>query len=187
MALIYGQMTEPPGARLRVALSGLTVAEYFRDQGSGRAALHRQHFPLYAGRFGSVGAARPHAFGGGLSAEPRDRNGRDAGTHHFDQDRIDHFDPGGLRSGRRLHRSGAGDYVCAPRRGHRAFAPDRGAGNLSGGRSARFVVAHSRSAHRRRGALQHGAGREARFCSATKICRTSSRFSVSTNCPTKTS
>ncbi len=31
-ALIYGQMTEPPGARLRVGLSGLTVAEYFRDQ-----------------------------------------------------------------------------------------------------------------------------------------------------------
>jgi F-type H+/Na+-transporting ATPase subunit beta len=30
-ALIYGQMTEPPGARLRVGLSGLTVAEYFRD------------------------------------------------------------------------------------------------------------------------------------------------------------
>ena len=30
-ALIYGQMTEPPGARLRVALSGITVAEYFRD------------------------------------------------------------------------------------------------------------------------------------------------------------
>src|SRR5687767_130255 len=33
VALVYGQMTEPPGARLRVALSGLTVAEYFRDQG----------------------------------------------------------------------------------------------------------------------------------------------------------
>jgi F-type H+-transporting ATPase subunit beta len=31
VALVYGQMTEPPGARLRVALSGLTVAEYFRD------------------------------------------------------------------------------------------------------------------------------------------------------------
>src|SRR2546426_11692041 len=30
-ALIYGQMNEPPGARLRVGLSGLTVAEYFRD------------------------------------------------------------------------------------------------------------------------------------------------------------
>lgn len=32
-ALIYGQMNEPPGARARVALSALTVAEYFRDQG----------------------------------------------------------------------------------------------------------------------------------------------------------
>jgi F-type H+-transporting ATPase subunit beta len=32
-ALIYGQMNEPPGARARVGLSGLTVAEYFRDQG----------------------------------------------------------------------------------------------------------------------------------------------------------
>jgi F-type H+-transporting ATPase subunit beta len=31
-ALIYGQMTEPPGARLRVALTALTVAEYFRDE-----------------------------------------------------------------------------------------------------------------------------------------------------------
>ncbi len=32
-ALIYGQMNEPPGARLRVGLAGLTSAEYFRDQG----------------------------------------------------------------------------------------------------------------------------------------------------------
>jgi len=32
-ALVYGQMNEPPGARARVALTGLTVAEYFRDQG----------------------------------------------------------------------------------------------------------------------------------------------------------
>ena len=32
-ALVYGQMNEPPGARARVALTGLTLAEYFRDQG----------------------------------------------------------------------------------------------------------------------------------------------------------
>ncbi|MEC7185153.1 MAG: F0F1 ATP synthase subunit beta [Pseudomonadota bacterium] len=32
-ALVYGQMNEPPGARARVALTGLTVAEYFRDEG----------------------------------------------------------------------------------------------------------------------------------------------------------
>ncbi|MCL0042380.1 F0F1 ATP synthase subunit beta [Thermodesulfovibrionales bacterium] len=33
VALVYGQMNEPPGARLRVALTALTAAEYFRDQG----------------------------------------------------------------------------------------------------------------------------------------------------------
>jgi F-type H+-transporting ATPase subunit beta len=33
VALVYGQMNEPPGARLRVALSGLTMAEHFRDEG----------------------------------------------------------------------------------------------------------------------------------------------------------
>jgi F-type H+-transporting ATPase subunit beta len=33
IGLVYGQMNEPPGARLRVGLSGLTMAEYFRDQG----------------------------------------------------------------------------------------------------------------------------------------------------------
>ncbi len=32
-ALVYGQMSEPPGARLRVGLAGLTMAEYFRDEG----------------------------------------------------------------------------------------------------------------------------------------------------------
>src|SRR6476659_1758502 len=37
-ALVYGQMTEPPGARLRVGLSALTVAEYFRD-GEGKDVL----------------------------------------------------------------------------------------------------------------------------------------------------
>merc|ERR1712213_31287 len=38
VALVYGQMNEPPGARARVALTGLTVAEYFRDQ-EGRDVL----------------------------------------------------------------------------------------------------------------------------------------------------
>jgi F-type H+/Na+-transporting ATPase subunit beta len=42
LALVFGQMNEPPGARARVALSGLSVAEYFRDgegEGSGRDIL----------------------------------------------------------------------------------------------------------------------------------------------------
>ncbi len=41
IALVYGQMNEPPGARLRVALSGLAITEYFRDEKeSGCAAFH---------------------------------------------------------------------------------------------------------------------------------------------------
>src|SRR5690606_21198746 len=38
LSLVFGQMNEPPGARARVALSGLTIAEYFRDLG-GRDVL----------------------------------------------------------------------------------------------------------------------------------------------------
>src|SRR3979411_2407560 len=38
-ALVYGQMTEPPGARLRVALTALTIAEYFRDEQGGDTLL----------------------------------------------------------------------------------------------------------------------------------------------------
>ncbi|MBL3284859.1 ATP synthase subunit beta [Rickettsiales endosymbiont of Paramecium tredecaurelia] len=39
VALVYGQMNEPPGARARVALSGLTMAEYFRDMHGGQDVL----------------------------------------------------------------------------------------------------------------------------------------------------
>src|SRR5213079_876331 len=38
-ALVFGQMNEPPGARLRVALTALTMAEYFRDEGEGGDVL----------------------------------------------------------------------------------------------------------------------------------------------------
>ncbi len=38
MAMVFGQMNEPPGVRLRVALTGLTMAEYFRDE-EGRDVL----------------------------------------------------------------------------------------------------------------------------------------------------
>jgi F-type H+-transporting ATPase subunit beta len=38
-SLVFGQMNEPPGARLRVALSALTLAEYFRDEGEGDTLL----------------------------------------------------------------------------------------------------------------------------------------------------
>ena len=40
VALIFGQMNEPPGARARVALTGVTVAEYFRDEEGQDGELH---------------------------------------------------------------------------------------------------------------------------------------------------
>ena len=39
VALVFGQMNEPPGARARVALTGITVAEYFRDEEGQDGAL----------------------------------------------------------------------------------------------------------------------------------------------------
>ena len=122
-ALVFGQMDEPPGTRLRVALSALTMAEYFRDvQKPGRAAVHRQHLPVHPGRFRGVDAARPDALRGGLPAEPRRRDGHAPGADHLDPWSLDHLDAGDLRAGRRLHRPGAGDDVRAPRRDHRAVA-----------------------------------------------------------------
>ena len=147
VALVYGQMNEPPGARARVGLSGLTVAEYFRDAGRpGRAVLRRQHLPLHPGGLRGVGAAGPHPVGGGLSADAGDRHGRAAGADHLDQEGLDHLGAGDLRAGRRLDRPGAGHLVRPSRRDHRAVAPDRRARHLSGRRSARLDLAHPRPA-----------------------------------------
>ena len=109
----------------------------FPRPGPGRAVLRRQHLPLHAGRLGSVGAARPHSLGGGLSADARDRHGRAAGAHHHHHQGLDHLGAGDLRAGRRPDRPGARDLVRASRRHHRAVARHRRQGHLSGGRSAR--------------------------------------------------
>ena len=105
--------------------------------GPGRAVLRRQHLPLHAGGLGSVGAARPYSFGGGLSADARHRHGRAAGAHHHHDQGLGHLGAGDLRAGRRLDRSGAGDLVRALGRHHRAVARHRGEGHLSGGGPAR--------------------------------------------------
>ena len=149
-ALVYGQMDEPPGVRLRVALSrahGRRVLP--RREEPGRAALRRQHLPLRAGRLRGVDAARPHAFGGGLPADARRRDGRAAGAHHLDQGSLDHVAAGRVRARRRLHRPRAVHHVHPPRRHHRALPPDRGARHLPGGRPAGVDVEHPRARDRR--------------------------------------
>ncbi len=118
VAMVYGQMNEPPGNRLRVALTGLTMAEYFRDEKDengkgGRPVLRRQHLPLHPGRYRSVGAAGPHAVGRGLPADAGRRNGRAARAHHLHQDRLHHVDPGRVRARRRLDRPVARHHLPA--------------------------------------------------------------------------
>ena len=138
-----------PAARRSVGADGRRVLP--RRGRKGRAALHRQHLPVHAGRLRSVGAARPHAVGRRLPADAAERDGRAAGADHVDEERIDHVGAGDLRAGRRLHRPGAGDDLRASRRDDQPLAADRGAGHLSGRRSAGVELAHSRSArHRRR-------------------------------------
>ena len=161
-ALVYGQMTEPPGARLRVALTGLTVAEYFRDEEGADTLLFIDNIF----RFTQAGSEVSTLLGRMPSAVGYQPN---LATEMGElQERITSTKKGSVTSVQAVYvpaddldRSGAGDDLCSPRRDDGAFASVVGAGYLSGRRSAGFHFAHSRSARRGRGALRRGAGREA--------------------------
>ena len=174
VSMVYGQMNEPPGNRLRVALTGLTIAEIVPRRRPRRAVLRRQHLPLHAGRHRSVGAARPHAVGGGLPADAGRGNGPPAGAHHLDQGRLDHLDPGRVRAGGRPDRPVARHHLRPPGRHRGAVARHRLAGHLPGGGPAGLDQPPGRPERGRRGALHHHARRAGRRCSATRNCATSS-------------
>src|SRR5882762_9616265 len=165
VAMVYGQMNEPPGNRLRVGLTGLTMAEYFRDEtredgGKGRDVLFFvDNIYRYTLAGTEVSAQHAHLLGGGLPADTRRGDGRAAGAHHFDQDRLDHLDPGGVRAGGRPDRPVPGHDFRAPRRHRGAVAPDRIPWHLPGGRSARFHQPPAGPAGGGRGALQYRARR----------------------------
>ena len=113
-ALVFGQMNEPPGARARVGLTGLTVAEYFRDQGQDVLFFVDNIFRFtqagseVSALLGRIPSAR------GLPADARHRHGRAAGAHHHHAEGLDHLGAGDLRAGRRPDRPGAGDLVRPP-------------------------------------------------------------------------
>ena len=103
VAMVFGQMNEPPGSRLRVALSGLTMAEDFRDSSGKETMIFIDNIFRFT-----------HAQRGGLSADAVDGDGRAAGADHVDGEGRDHVGAGDLRAGRRLHRPRARDGVRAP-------------------------------------------------------------------------
>ncbi len=107
--LVFGQMNEPPGARLRVALSGLTMAEYFREQGGQDVLLFIDNIFRFVQAGSEVSALlgrMPSAVGyqPTLETEMGELQERITST----QQRLGDLDPGDLRARRRPHRPGAG-------------------------------------------------------------------------------
>ena len=123
LAMVFGQMNEPPGARLRVALSGLTIAEYFRDRRAATccsSSTTSSASPRRARRSRRCLGRMPSAVG--YQPNLAEEMGAAARAHHLDQEGIDHLDAGGLCPRRRLHRSRPGDDLRPPRLDHRAGA-----------------------------------------------------------------
>ena len=146
-ALIYGQMTEPPGARLRVGLTGLTVAEYFRDEEGQDVLLFIDNIFRFTQAGSEVSALlgrMPCAVGyqPNLATEMGEL-----------QERITSTKKGSITSVQAIYVP-ADDYtdpapghrLRPPRRHHQPLARHRRAGHLPGGRSAGLHLAHSRSA-----------------------------------------
>ena len=103
--LVFGQMNEPPGVRARIALTGLTMAEYFRDEQNQDVLLFIDNIYRYilAGMEVSALLGRmPSAVG--YQPYPGHRDGGAGGAHYLDQEGIYHLLPGHLRPRRRLYR-----------------------------------------------------------------------------------
>ena len=186
--MVFGQMNEPPGARLRVALSALTMAEYFRDETGQDVLLFIDNIF----RFTQAGSEVSALLGRmpsrrGLPADARHRDGRAAGAHHLDQEGLDHLRAGDLRAGRRPHRPGAGHHLRPPRRHHGALErrSRRRASTRPSTRSPPARASSTRASSARSTTRSPAACR--RSCSATRTCRTSSPSSASTSSRRRTS
>ncbi len=160
-ALIYGQMTEPPGARLRVALTGLTVAEYFRDAEGADTLLFIDNIF----RFTQAGSEVSALLGRMPSAVGYQPN---LATEMGElQERITSTKKGSVTSVQAIYVP-ADDLTDpapattfrSPRCHDRAFARLDRDWNLSRSRSLGLDVTHPRSAHRRPRALRCSADGE---------------------------
>ena len=123
-ALIFGQMTEPPGSRLRVGLTGVTAAEYFRDEEGQDVLLFIDNIFRFTQAGSEVSALlgrMPSAVGyqPTLGTEMGALQERITSTKKG----IHHLGAGDLRARGRHHRPRAGDRLRPPGRHDRAVAP----------------------------------------------------------------
>lgn len=130
VALVFGQMNEPPGARARVALTGLTIAEYFRDEEGQDVLLFIDNIFRFTQAGSEVSALLgriPSAVGyqptlstdmGGMlvlstsAATSYLLFSSQARAYHHHQEGFNHFRPGRLRPCRRFDRPRPCHHLC---------------------------------------------------------------------------
>ena len=185
--LVFGQMNEPPGARLRVALSGLTMAEYFREQGGQDVLLFIDNIFRFVQAGSEVSALlgrMPSAVGyqPTLETEMGELQERISSTERGSVTSVqavyvpadDLTDPAPASVFAHLNATtrsrGRSPRKGSTRRSTRSTRPRRSSSPTS---SARTTTARR--------------PRSRRCCSATRSCRTSSPSLASTSSPTRTS
>ena len=119
-ALVFGQMNEPPGARMRVAETGLTMAEYFREETHKDVLLFIDNIFRFVQAGSEVSALMgrmPSAVGYQL---PWPMSWVPAGAHHLHPRRLHHLGAGRLRPRRRPDRPGSCNHLRPSGRNHRS-------------------------------------------------------------------
>ena len=187
MAMVFGQMNEPPGVRLRVALTGLTMAEYFRDE-EGRDVLffvdNIYRYTLAGMEVSALLGRMPSAVGyqPTLASEMGDLEERITSTKKgsitsFQAIYVpadDYTDPGVATTFGHLDASWRWTAPSSSRRCSRRWT-----------RWRRSHARWSRASSARSTTTPHAVSRAC--CSATRTCRTSSPSLASTNSRTRTS
>ena len=187
-ALIFGQMTEPPGSRLRVGLTGLTAAEYFRDEEGQDVLLFIDNIFRFT-QAGSEVSALLGRMPSAVGYQPT--LGTEMGAL---QERITSTKKGSITSVQAIYVPADDITDPAPAT---AFAHLDATtvlsrqltelGHLPGGGSARLDLPHPRPEHPRRRSTTGRRARCSRSCSATRISRTSSPSWAWRSSPTRTS
>ena len=181
--MVFGQMNEPPGARLRVALSALTMAEYFRDTTGADTLLFIDNIFRFSQAGSEVSALlgrMPSAVGyqPTLATEMGALQERIASTNEGGH----HLGAGRVRAGRRSDRPGPGRRPSAS--STRFLYLERSIsrkGHLSGRRSAGFVAAGFSIRNTSASGITPSPAACSAPCSAIASCKTSSPSWASTN------